>query len=202
MLIKVGSHSINTKYGKYRLYGFTYAKNKNVIALKSQSNDWKDNYYLRIQYACLQSTAFFSTDCDCFQQLEYAFRLCSKHTSSVIIYYPDHDGYGMGIMDKIKLMEEEENNGISSVEALKNIGCSFNNSNSLDILPELLDQINVSHSFNLITNSPQKIEKLKSIGLNVKNVHPILVDESMLSSVGISEINDKRNFLGHFPHKL
>lgn len=201
MLNKIGSHLINTKYGKYELFGFQYSNNNNVIALKSKSSDWNKNYLLRIQFGCLHSTAFFSTDCDCFQQLEYSFKLCSRHPPSVIIYFPDHDGYGLGIMDKIKMMEVEETKGISSIKALQGIGCTFDNSNSLEIVPELLNKIGVGNSCNLITNSPQKIQKLITLGIKVVHVHPILIDESNLSQVGISEINDKRDYLSHYPNK-
>lgn len=199
MLKKIGSHSIRTKYGEFDLHAFSYgAKKRGVIVLKTPTQNWETPFFLRIQFACIHSTAFGSIDCDCAQQLDYSLEFCYKNQPGLIIYFPDEDGYGLGLFEKIKLMEQEEKLGLPSITILENLGFKFDYGNTFNILPELLKSLDVGLSVKLLTNSPQKVAQLKKVGLTIESTHFITVDETRLSKIGLLQLRVKHEKLNHW----
>jgi GTP cyclohydrolase II len=202
MFRKIGSHSIRTKHGEFNLHAFNYgSKKQRVIILKTPTQNWETPFFLRIQFSCIHSTAFGSIDCDCAQQLDYSLEFCYKNQPGLIIYFPDEEGYGLGLSEKIKLMEREEKLGLSFISIFKNLGFKFNYENVFKIIPPLLRSLDVGLSVKLLTNSPQKVEQLKDIGLTIQSIHSIPIDETKLSKAGLLQLQEKHKKLRHWISK-
>lgn len=197
LLSKIGSHTLKTKFGLFELSGFTFGRSRQIVlALKKIVKKWDNPYYLRVQYGCINSMVFGSLDCDCNQQLEYSLKRGSNK-AIVILYFPDQEGYNLGLREKIVLTEQEEFLGISSVSAAKKNRIKFNEKAALRIVPTLLKKMGLGLSVMLLTNSPTKVELLIKVGLHIQRIEPIVIDQSKLSDRGVLEVTEKNKILGH-----
>lgn len=118
---KIAKAPLNTKYGNFELYVFSWSDNEqdNVLALVS-GLDVEQSPLVRIQSACYTGEIFESTDCDCHWQLETGLKRI-KSEGGVFIYMLC-DGRGAGLLTKIKGMQLTATMGLDTAEAYQQLG--------------------------------------------------------------------------------
>src|SRR6266700_2701971 len=98
MLTEIATHELVTAYGDFNLSGYLFGDNQQTIfALwKPGAMNEVGDILLRIQYGCINGTVFKAIDCDCALQLDAALRQISKHQRGILVYFPDHEAFGLG----------------------------------------------------------------------------------------------------------
>jgi len=156
-----------TEYGDFTIYGY---KNhltgiEHVALVKDDFSD--KTPIVRVHSECMTGDVFHSLKCDCNAQLVESLKLIDDYGKGAVIYLHDHEGRGIGLINKIKAYSLQEK-GQDTIQA--NIALGF--------APDLRDygvgaQIILDlgyNNFNLITNNPKKIVALKGYGLEINEI--------------------------------
>ena len=126
---------------------------------------------VRIHSECFTGDVVHSQRCDCGEQLEKSIELIQEHGHGYIVYIRDHEGRGIGLTEKIKAYQLQDQ-GMDTVEANVHLGHEIDArdwSDAIAIIRALgLDELTV------LTNNPEKVEALKSAGVTVTQ-RPIVI---------------------------
>jgi GTP cyclohydrolase II len=118
---------------------------------------------VRIHSQCLTGDVFGSLRCDCRLQLELALRTIAQAGTGILLY-EQQEGRGIGLMAKLRAYELQDQ-GLDTVEANLRLGYKPD-CREFELPAEILKLLHV-HSVRLITNNPDKVEALESVGIHV-----------------------------------
>jgi GTP cyclohydrolase II len=118
---------------------------------------------VRIHSQCLTGDVFGSLRCDCRLQLELALRMIADAGAGILLY-EQQEGRGIGLMAKLRAYELQDH-GLDTVEANLQLGYKAD-CREFELPAEVLRLLNV-HAVRLITNNPDKVEALESVGIRV-----------------------------------
>ncbi len=118
---------------------------------------------VRIHSQCLTGDVFHSLRCDCRLQLELAMRTIVKAGAGILLY-EQQEGRGIGLMAKLACLRIA-GQGLDTVEANVQLGYKAD-CREFELPAEVLKLLKV-HSVRLITNNPEKVEALESVGIRV-----------------------------------
>lgn len=127
---------------------------------------------VRLHSACLTSEALGSTRCDCKDQLEDAMKRVGLEGQGIVIYFPDHEGRGIGIEHKLSAYALQDQ-GMDTAEANRALGLPVDDrdfSGAIEVLREMGLQ-----KVRLMTNNPEKVHALEEGGIAVER-EPAWVD--------------------------
>ena len=145
---------------------------------------------VRIHSQCITGDVFHSLRCDCHDQLYLALDTMTGEGAGILIY-EQQEGRGIGLLEKLKAYELQEQ-GFDTVDANLRLG------HEVDLrdyaLPvEILQYLAIS-SVRMLTNNPEKIEALRSAGIQIVERLCADVPENPHSARYLST---KRERLGH-----
>jgi len=145
---------------------------------------------LRIHSECLTGDVLGSLRCDCGSQLERAMSLIESHGSGLVIYLRDQEGRGIGLSEKIRAYELQDQ-GLDTVEANLALGHDVDERDFADAV-EILHQFGLLQ-VTLLTNNPQKLQTLLEAGISAtaEDLH------GDLNEFNQKYIQTKRERLGH-----
>ena len=191
IVIREAEAHLPTEFGEFEIYGYRNTlNNKEHVALVK--DDGSDKIPLiRVHSECLTGDIFHSLKCDCNSQLHCALKMVNDYGKGAVIYLRDHEGRGIGLINKIKAYRLQEC-GQDTVDA--NISLGFK--------PDLRDygvgaQIILDlgfNNFNLITNNPKKIIGLKGYGLKI---HDIIKIPPFINEYNKRYMNTKKERMHH-----
>jgi GTP cyclohydrolase II len=118
---------------------------------------------VRIHSQCLTGDVFHSLRCDCRQQLELALGAIAEAGSGILIY-ENQEGRGIGLMAKLQAYELQDQ-GLDTIEA--NLELGYRADCRMYELPAAMLKMLGIESVRLITNNPEKVEALESVGISV-----------------------------------
>src|ERR1700722_7525039 len=118
---------------------------------------------VRIHSQCLTGDVFGSLRCDCRPQLELALRTIAEAGAGILLYEPQ-GGRRHRVMAKWRASELQAQ-GPDTVEANPRLGFKPD-CREFELPAEVLKLLNVT-SVRLITNNPEKVEALESVGIRV-----------------------------------
>jgi GTP cyclohydrolase II len=118
---------------------------------------------VRIHSQCLTGDVFGSLRCDCRLQLELALRMIADAGAGILLY-EQQEGRGIGLMAKLRAYGLQDQ-GLDTVEANLQLGYKAD-CREFELPAEVLRLLNV-HAVRLITNNPDKVEALESVGIRV-----------------------------------
>ncbi|MGC2399364.1 MAG: GTP cyclohydrolase II [Acidobacteriaceae bacterium] len=175
---KVADADFPTRWGQFRILGFEGTRidpepcNPGTAALSKKTEGavalvlgdiHSGPPVVRIHSQCLTGDVFGSLRCDCRPQLELAMRAIAAAGSGILIY-EQQEGRGIGLMAKLRAYELQDQ-GLDTVEANLKLGYKPD-CREFELPAAILKQLGVK-SVRLITNNPEKVEALESIGINV-----------------------------------
>lgn len=145
---------------------------------------------LRIHSECLTGDVLGSLRCDCGQQLAGAMKAIESAGAGLVIYLRDHEGRGIGLAEKIKAYQLQDE-GMDTVDANLALGHSVDERDFADAV-EILQSLGIS-DVTLLTNNPTKAETLTAAGINtvIQNM------EIAANRHNVSYLQAKVNRLGH-----
>jgi len=145
---------------------------------------------VRIHSQCLTGDVFESQRCDCRAQLEFSLRKIAKEKSGILLYLPQ-EGRGIGLLNKIKAYQLQDN-GLDTVEANRKLGFAAD-SRDYDFAARALTALGV-RAVRLLSNNPDKIQQLEQAGIRVVERIPCRPRTSRHSQ---GYLRTKKNKLGH-----
>ena len=153
-----------TKFGDFNIVGYTDTITgcEHVAMVKDDGSDKIP--LIRVHSECLTGDVFHSLKCDCNWQLHSALKMISEYGKGAVIYIRDHEGRGIGLINKLKAYKLQEQ-GQDTVEANVSLGFAPDLRN-YGVGAQIILDLGFNN-FNLITNNPKKIVGLKGYGLTM-----------------------------------
>ena len=156
-----------TVAGEFDARAFTCGSGYVYLALiKGDLGDGR-SVLTRVHSECLTGDALGSLRCDCGAQLDLGMRALAAEGRGVLIYATDHEGRGIGLLDKLRAYMEQEA-GADTVDANLRLGLAPDG-RRYDNAAAVLKALGV-RSVRLSTNNPRKVKELQAAGITVEEV--------------------------------
>ncbi|MBQ6516442.1 bifunctional 3,4-dihydroxy-2-butanone-4-phosphate synthase/GTP cyclohydrolase II [bacterium] len=156
-----------TQFGDFEIYGYKNHLSgvEHVALVKDDGSDKIP--MVRVHSECMTGDVFHSLKCDCNAQLHESMKMIDEYGKGAVIYLHDHEGRGIGLINKIKAYALQEK-GQDTVDA--NISLGFpEDLRDYGVGAQIIHDLGYN-SFNLITNNPKKIISLKGYGLQINDI--------------------------------
>ncbi len=134
------------------------------LALVKGEIDSEKPILVRVHSECMTGDIFGSLRCDCGDQLHKAMEMIDKEGVGVILYLRQ-EGRGIGLVNKLKAYDLQQNKGFDTVEANRKLGFK-DDLRDYGLGAQMLTDLGVG-KMKLMTNNPKKMVGLEGYGLTV-----------------------------------
>lgn len=182
--------TVPTKHGEFRMRAYRDRRDGADHVAIISGDPQPSGTLVRVHSECITGEAFGSLKCECGPQLDAALDMINEE-GGVVIYLRGHEGRGIGLANKLRAYQLQEQ-GMNTLEANLKLGLPADARDYIaaaDILADLgvLD-------IRLLSNNPEKATQLRHYGVEVSSIVPLIV--------GIGEHNTgyleaKRDLMGH-----
>ena len=145
---------------------------------------------VRIHSECFTGDILHSLRCDCGEQLEQSINLIQDHGYGYIIYLRDHEGRGIGLTEKIKAYQLQDQ-GMDTIDANLHLGHEIDAREWSDAVA-IVQALQISH-VQLLTNNPNKVAALRNSGITVTQRQLVIVSNKFNEKY----LTTKEEKLGH-----
>ncbi|HEY3318216.1 MAG TPA: bifunctional 3,4-dihydroxy-2-butanone-4-phosphate synthase/GTP cyclohydrolase II [Coriobacteriia bacterium] len=189
---RIATVRLPTRFGEFTAHGYRSTLDSSThVALVAGDVAGRPDVLVRVHSECLTGDIFHSLRCDCGDQLEEAMRRVQEQGSGVILYIVGHEGRGIGLANKLKAYELQEQ-GRDTVEANEDLGFPAD-LRDYGIGAQILADLGIT-SMRLLTNNPTKIVGLEGYGLSVSEQVPLEVPSC---PENLEYLRTKREKLSH-----
>src|SRR6185436_13280314 len=181
-----------TERGDFKLIVFKDRRNGHEhLAMVKGDVKGHEGVPVRIHSECITSEVFGSLRCDCKEQLDRALSFIAQNGRGVVVYLRQ-EGRGIGLGNKIRAYQLQQEQGLDTVEANEKLGFP-DDARRYDVAAEILRSLDV-RSVDLITNNPLKIAGLVDEGIPVRRRIPSRTAHNPLN---VGYLKTKRDRSGH-----
>jgi len=145
----------------------------------------------RVHSACLTGDVLSSLRCDCGPQLRAAMETISARGRGVLVYASDHEGRGIGLIDKLRAYALQEE-GMDTLDANVALGLPAD-ARSYATAAQVLRFLGV-RSVELMTNNPDKVAGLERYGVSVSARR---ATPTFANGENLAYLRTKRDRMGH-----
>jgi GTP cyclohydrolase II len=198
MLKKIADVVLPTRWADFNLLAFEGAQSgkhsdgertETVLAL-TLGNIHITPPLVRIHSQCMTGEVFHSMRCDCYEQLHLALRAIAEQGAGVLVY-EHQEGRGIGLMEKLRAYQLQDQ-AFDTIEANLRLGHPVD-LRTFALPVEVLRFLKI-RSLQLMTNNPQKIQAVRSAGIEIARRVSADVPANPHSAKYLAT---KRNMLGH-----
>jgi GTP cyclohydrolase II len=187
----VASFSLGTTYGEFGLRAFELPSGDVYVTLvRGEIGDGR-SVLTRLHSECLTGDALGSLRCDCGTQLRLAAREIAAEGRGVLVYATDHEGRGIGLVNKLRAYMLQED-GEDTIDANLRLGFPPDG-RSYAAAADCLSRLGV-RSVRLLTNNPRKVDALRRAGIDVETTIPLRTSPHVRN---IDYLHAKEARLGH-----
>ena len=180
-----------TKYGEFRIRIFHESSTGlDHVALTLGDMSGPDPVLVRVHSECITGDSFASTRCDCGSQLEYTLEEIQRKGWGCLVYLRQ-EGRGIGLHAKIQAYNLQDK-GADTLDANLMLGLP-GDARDYSIASIIFDNLGIKH-VSLLTNNPDKVEKLENLGIKVFERVPLIVG---VGSENIHYLKTKGIKMGH-----
>eukprot|EP01051_Picozoa_sp_SAG22_P001316 SAG22_NODE_50_length_24611_cov_74.139687_9_plen_667_part_00 len=145
----------------------------------------------RIHSSCFTGEVVGSHRCDCGEQLTRSMQTVAKEGAGVVLYL-QQEGRGIGLINKLKAYNKQDG-GLDTIDANLALGLPADG-RDYSHAAAMLSALGVS-SVRLITNNPDKVEKLQQQGIAVVDRVPIV--PTKITGPNFQYLRTKADRMGH-----
>lgn len=145
---------------------------------------------VRVHSECLTGEALGSLKCECGPQLDAALASIASE-GGVVVYMRGHEGRGIGLINKLRAYALQER-GFDTLDANIELGLPAD-ARDYAAAASILADLGIAR-LRLLTNNTDKVEQLRSFGIDVDEQVPLIV------GVGANNhqyLETKRDRMGH-----
>ena len=189
---RVAGTVLPTEHGEFTAYGYrSTVDGTEHLALVMGDVSSDDPVLTRIHSECLTGDVLGSYRCDCGPQLQEAMARVAAEGRGVIVYLRGHEGRGIGLAEKLRAYELQEQ-GRDTIDANLDLGFAVDVRNYA-AATQILRDLGV-RSVRLLTNNPLKTRDVGALGVEVEErvaltPHP--------TEHNLTYLRTKRDRLGH-----
>ena len=196
---RVATADIPTAHGQFKLYAYESSDipegstdmPKTHIALTKGDVADAAPVLVRAHSQCLTGDVFGSLRCDCGAQLQLALEMIEREGRGILLYMRQ-EGRGMGLKEKLRAYQLQDNEGLDTVEANERLGFPPD-LRDYGIGAQILVELGVK-KMRLLTNNPQKVKGLGGYGLEIVERIPLQTSPTPFNR---AYLQTKRTKLGH-----
>ncbi|MFK4852754.1 GTP cyclohydrolase II [Microbacterium sp. ZW T6_19] len=181
--------TVPTSHGTFRFLAYKdrVSGTDHIAVVKGEPGE---TALVRVHSECLTGEAFGSLKCECGPQLDAALDAIEQE-GGVVIYMRGHEGRGIGLINKLRAYSLQEE-GLDTVDANLALGLPAD-AREYAAAAGVLADLGIS-KVRLLTNNTDKVNQLRSLGLDVVEQVPLIV------GVGPNNhqyLETKRDRMGH-----
>ena len=199
LIRRVATADIPTAHGEFKLYAYestdtdgeSVEADKTHIALTKGDIADATPILVRVHSQCMTGDVFGSLRCDCGEQLDIALQTIEKEGRGVLLYMRQ-EGRGMGLKEKLRAYQLQDNDGLDTVEANEHLGYPAD-LRDYGVGAQILVDLGV-RKMRLMTNNPQKVKGLDGHGLEIVARVPLQTKPNPFNR---RYLETKRSKLGH-----
>jgi GTP cyclohydrolase II len=191
----IAATDLPTQFGVFRTHVFHSVGERRHpplehLALVYGNVENGEHMPVRVHSECMTGEVFGSLKCDCRAQLDIALEEIARRGAGAVIYLRQ-EGRGIGLTNKIRAYELQAG-GHDTVDANRMLGLP-DDARSYEMVPTMLSVLGIC-SIALMTNNPDKVSKLRDLGVRVVERLGVIA-ETNAHSAGYLET--KRRRMGH-----
>jgi len=171
LVTKIEETKLPTKYGEFKLLVYEdNIRKEHHLALVAGDIHEGESTLVRAHSQCMTGDTFGSIRCDCGDQLHLSMEMIQKEGKGVLLYIINHEGRGIGLVNKIKAYALQDK-GSDTVEANEKLGFKPDH-RDYGIGAQILVALGVT-KLRLITNNPRKYIGLSGYNLEIVDRVPL-----------------------------
>jgi len=187
----VARAALPTRYGRFIIYGFSgNGAQEEAVALVRGKLNGKTAPLVRVHSQCLTGDVLTSLRCDCRAQLELSLKKIGQASSGILLYLPQ-EGRGIGLMNKLRAYELQDQ-GMDTVEANEKLGFAAD-ARDYDFSAQVLKKLGAT-KIRLLSNNPEKVRQLERAGIEVVERVPC---QPRVSKISRAYLKTKKRKMGH-----
>lgn len=188
--------NLPTEFGNFRLLAFRQTTNDMVhLALVKGDITPGEPVLVRVHSSCMTGDIFGSFRCDCGPQLHAAMAAIEKEGKGIIVYM-NQEGRGIGLINKLKAYQLQEQ-GMDTVDANLKLGLPMD-ARDYGVGAQILNYLGATR-LRLLTNNPRKRAGLAGYGLEIVENIPLEIESNEHNE---HYLRTKRDKMGHILHHL
>lgn len=150
-----------------------------------------DPVLVRVESECMTGHVFGSSRCDCGEQLNSAMSMIHQHGKGAVVYLRQ-EGRGIGLHNKLKAYQLQDEQGLDTVEANERLGLPIDR-RDYGVGAHILRDLGLRR-LRILTNNPKKVNRLEVYGLEIVEQLPIIIPPNVFNKFYLAT---KKAKLGH-----